>query len=47
MQKWIGTVTSRKLQLKRAATEVVMYLDSDVAYINDTPITLDAPCNSL
>ena len=21
----------------------MMYLDSDVAYINDTPITLDAP----
>ena len=23
-----------------------MYLNSDVAYINDTPITLDAPANA-
>lgn len=36
-------MTSRRLRLKRAGDKVVMYLDSDVAYINDTPITLDAP----
>ena len=29
--------------LAQGGDEVVMYLDSDVAYINDTPITLDAP----
>jgi hypothetical protein len=29
--------------VKKGGDKVVMYLDSDVAYINDTPITLDAP----
>ena len=38
---WDGD--KQEITVKKGGDEVVMYLDSDVAYINDTPITLDAP----
>ena len=38
---WDGD--KQEITVKKGGDKVVMYLDSDVAYINDTPITLDAP----
>lgn len=38
---------NQKITVYKDGSEVVMYLDSDVAYINDTPTRLDAPAKLL